>query len=430
MAAVLTERGQSPLLGGCLGTFRLPDEFSFVAARGSGAMIISTDGTQYLDHVLGSGPMVLGHAHPRVIEAIQRQAERGTTFYQVNDQALLLAERIARHVPCAEGVKLVGGGSEATFYALRIARAVTGRQKALKFEGAYHGHNDYSLHSLRPFGDASSPNSVPASAGIPAGVTDTVVAAPFNDAEATRKLIDEHAADLAAVIVEPVQRSFLPEPGFLEQLRAACDRVGALLIFDEVVTGFRMTMGGAQEAYGVLPDLCALGKVVGGGLPLGALAGRRDLIEVSVPGTPADQYVYLSGTLNGNPLAAAAGLATLEVLEEEDGCGQMARAGQRIIDGLVALARELSVPLQVIGPPSFPQPVFGQGSVTDPRSLAATDVRAATAFGHELLRRHVFVHPGGKLYVSTAHTSEHGEQFLSAAREAITAMRTAGVLGG
>lgn len=418
------------LAGGLFGTFQLPKDLAFVVARGSGVILEATDGTTYLDHVLGSGPLVLGHAHPRVVEAIESQARRGTTFYALNEPGLELADRIAALVPCAESVKLVTSGSEAVFYALRIARATTGRTKVLKFEGAYHGHNDYSLHSLQPGGDdPQRPDAVPASAGIPTAVSEGVIVAPYNDIVSVEKLLEEHGADIAAVIVEPVQRSIEPLPGFLDALRRACDRIGALLVFDEVVTGFRLSLGGAQEIYGVTPDLCSLGKVIGGGLALAALAGRRELLEVTIPGNATGQHVYLSGTLNGNPLAAAAGLATLDVLAEDDGCGRIAMIGEQVGAGLLALARELSCPVSIIGPSAFPQPVFGATDpVTDARALQRTNMAAARAFGLELIKRGVFVHPGQKLYIATAHGSESLERFLSAARGALQAVRDAGLL--
>lgn len=267
--------------GQCFGTFKLPDEVSFIASRGEGARLWTTDGRSLIDFVLGSGPMIVGHAHPRVVDAIKTQAMRGTTFYAMNEVAPRLAARIAQFVPCGEAVKFVSDGAEATFYALRFARAFTGRTLILKFEGAYHGHNDYGLHGLKATRYSNYPVAVPNSAGIPAAVSSTVLVAPYNDLDTLEKLIEPVAKDLAAIIVEPVQRSIPPKPGFLAGLRQICDRTGTLLIFDEVVTGFRLALGGGQEVFGVKPDLCTLGKVIGGGLPLAAIAGRRDVIELS-----------------------------------------------------------------------------------------------------------------------------------------------------
>lgn len=415
---------QTPIAGRAFGTFKLPNELEFVAARGSGPYLYSSEGNRYLDHVLGSGPLIVGHAHPRVVAALQEQLARGTTFYTLNEQALELATVITELVPCATGVKLVTSGSEAVFYALRIARAATGRQKIVKFEGAYHGHNDYMLHSLTPAGDPIQPETVPASDGIPSPVSDTVLMAPFNDLVSTEKLLLNHADEIAAVIVEPVQRLLEPVSGFLEGLRAACDRAGCLLIFDEVVTGFRIAPGGAQQKYGVIPDLCTLGKAVGGGLPLAAVAGRRELIELSAPGNG----VYLSGTLNGNPLGATAGLATLRVLEEDNGYSCLAETGRQIIDGLLELGNQYSVPLQVVGPPQYPQPIFSTAEMSNARAVSSANTAAAKAFGHELIKRNVLVLPGAKLYLSTVHGDEQVGQLLDAAAGALRAVRESGVL--
>src|SRR5438067_3470051 len=335
--------------GATLGSFRLPDDLAFVVERGEGASIWSTDGRPFVDYVLGSGPLVVGHAHPRVVAAVQEQVRRGTTFYYLNEQATRLAEKIAKLVPCAEAVKFCGSGTEATFYALRIARAATGRDTILKFSWGYHGAHDYGLHVLDAEGQVERESD-----GIPPGVTDSVLVAPFNDLEAARALAEANRDRLAAVIVEPVQRAILPRAGFLAGLRRICDETGALLVFDEVVTGFRLKLGGAQEEYGVTPDLCALAKAMGGGLPLAEVAGRRELIELTVPGDGAkDRPVYMGNTLNGNPLACAAGLAALEVLEEEDGPSRLAATGGMLHRGFEEVAARLDVPLRVIGPPSF-----------------------------------------------------------------------------
>jgi glutamate-1-semialdehyde 2,1-aminomutase len=415
--------------GDCFGTFKLPGEVAFIASRGEGSRVITTDGRELIDFVLGSGPMVIGHAHPRVVAAVQEQAARGTTFYAMNDVAPRLAARIVELVPCAEAVKFVGDGAEATFYSLRLARAFTGRELVLKFEGAYHGHHDYALHGLKAARGANYPVAQPDSAGIPVGVSETVLIAPYNDLDTTAQLVQPVAERLAAIIVEPVQRSLMPRPGFLAGLRALCDRTGALLVFDEVVTGFRLALGGAQEAFGVTPDLCALGKVIGGGLPLAAVAGRRDVLELTVPDRVADgRSVYLSGTLNGNAIAAAAGLATLDVLVEEDGPRRLVEIGGKLARGFAECARKLGVPLQMIGPPAFSEPVFGEGDVCDYRSYAASDRVAARLFGIELLKRDLFVHPASKMYVSTVHDDDQIETACRASFEAMRVIRDNGLL--
>lgn len=416
--------------GNCFGTFKLPDPVAFVAARAQGASLWTTDGREFVDCVLGSGPMMIGHAHPRVVAAIQEQAVRGTTFYAMNDVAPRLAARIAELVPCAKAVKFVSDGAEATFYALRLARAFTGRDLILKFEGAYHGHHDYSLHGLKPSRGANYPVARPDSAGIPAALSETVLIAPYNDLEATRQLVAPIGDRLAAIIVEPIQRSLIPKPGFIAGLRDLCARTGALLIFDEVVTGFRIALGGAQEAFGVEPDLCALGKVIGGGLPLAAVAGRRDVLDLTVPDRADDgRSVYVTGTLNGNPLAAAAGLATLDIIVSEDAPKRLMEVGSKLVRGFLEAAEKLSVPLQMIGPPAFADPVFGEGEVDDYRSYAATNRSAAKEFGIELLKRGIFVHPASKLYISIAHTDQQIELACTASYDAMRTIRDNGLFG-
>lgn len=415
--------------GNCFGTFKLPDDLAVVIARGRGASLWTTDGRELIDFVLGSGPMLIGHTHPRVVAAVQEQAARGSTYYTMNDVAPRLAERIAQLVPCAEAVKLTGSGADATFYALRLARAFTGRDLLLKFEGAYHGHHDYALHGFKPTGAADYPAAHPDSAGIPAAVSGTMLIAPYNDLEATIRLVEPVAHRLAAIIVEPVQRALMPKAGFLAGLRSLCDRVGALLVFDEVVTGFRLALGGGQQFFGVTPDLCSLGKVIGGGLPLAATVGRREILELTNPDRAADgRTVYLSGTLDGNAICAAAGLATLDVLAEENGPGRVAETGMQLVQGFTDCARSLSIPFQMIGPPAFSEPVFGEGPIHDYRSYAATNRVAAKRFGLELVKRGLFLHPASKLYVSTAHTGDQIERACKAAGEAMRAVRDARLL--
>jgi glutamate-1-semialdehyde 2,1-aminomutase len=424
MARAEVERSNAVMPGGTLGSFRLPDDLAFVVARGEGATIWSTDGRSYVDYVLGSGPLVVGHAHPRVVAAVQDQVKRGTTFYYLNETATRLAEKIVQLVPCAEAVRFCGSGTEATFYALRIARAATGRDTILKFSGGYHGAHDYGLHVLGAEGNVERESE-----GIPPGVTDSVVVAPFNDLEATRALAEKNRDRLAAIIVEPVQRAIPPRQGFLQGLREICDATAALLVFDEVVTGFRLKLGGAQEEFGVKPDLCALAKAMGGGLPLAAVAGRRDLIELTVPhDDPHDRAVYMGNTLNGNPLACAAGLAALEVLEEEAGPARLAATGTMLHHGFEEVAARLDVPLHVIGPPSFGDPVIGDGNVFDLASYNAQNRAASRQFGIELLRRGIFVSPGFKRYISTAHTPAQIDMTVESAYEALNAVRERGLL--
>jgi glutamate-1-semialdehyde 2,1-aminomutase len=372
--------------------------------------------------------MVLGHCHPKVIGAVQAQLERGTQFFIINDQAIRLADRIAEFVPCAEAVKFVCDGSEATFYCMRLARAFTERSLVMKFEGGFHGYQDYGLHSVTPKQRGNYPRALPDSAGIPEGVSNSVLVAPYNDLAAVTEIALSHADSIAAIIVEPVQRSLLPAPGFLEGLRSLCDRIGALLIFDEIVTGFRLALGGAQQKFGVIPDLCALGKIIGGGLPLAAIVGRRDIIELSVPQRAEDgRSIYLGGTLNGNPLGAAAGLATIEVLVEEDGPATLEAKGNRFREALLEAAQRLSIPFQMIGPSSFAEPIFGTAPVTDYASHEATNRKAARQFAIEMIKRGLFVRPG-KFYISLAHSDALLDGAAAKAAEAMKMVRDAGLL--
>ncbi len=419
----------SVIPGNSLGMLKLPDDLAFVVARGQGTTLWTTDGRQLIDFVLGSGPMMIGHAHPRVVAAVQEQVARGTTFYTMNEMALRLAARIVELVPCAEAVKFASDGAEATFYTLRLARAFTGRPLVVKFDGGYHGHHDYALQQANPAREAKRGAAMANSAGIPIELSETVLVAPFNDLVATTQLVEPIADRIAAIIVEPVQRALLPKPGFLEGLRALCDRIGAILVFDEVVTGFRVALGGAQELFNVTPDLCSLGKLVGGGLPLSAVAGRGDILELTVPDRKADgRSVYFNGTLNGNALAAAAGLATLDVIQEENAPAKLVEIGTALANRFRDSARKLSVPLQMIGPPAFSEPLFGEGDVYDYATYNATNRVAARRFGIELVRRDVFVHPASKMYTSIAHSEAQIETAGKAAFESMRVVRDAGLV--
>ena len=331
--------GQRPgaealLPGGSVTALRLPGGARPVIARGSGSHLWDTAGHEYLDYLLGSGPLILGHAHPEVTEAAARQAALGTAYYTISEPVLELAWRIVQQVPCAQMVQFCGSGMEATFYALRIARAATGRPAVLKFEGGFHGANDYALMSLGPSSPPDYPRPEPDSAGIPPAVCRDVLVAPYNDLDAVAAIVREHAARLAAILVEPYQRVIEPVPGFLPGLRRLADEHGLVLIFDEVVTGFRFGPGGAQQRYGVTPDLACLGKVIGGGYPLAAVAGPAGLIGLADASRRGQaDYVYMSGTLNGNPVAAAAGNATLDVLGRPGSYQRLFAAGERMRAG-------------------------------------------------------------------------------------------------
>ena len=317
------------LPGGTFGNFAA----EVVIREGKGGRVWDEEGKEYVDFLLGSGPMLVGHAHPEVTEAAQAQIARGTTFFANNRLGIELAETIVEAVPCAEQVRFVSSGSEADLYAMRAARAFTRRDKILKFEGGYHGMSDYSLMSLAPKRSGNFPAAVPDSAGIPKSVRDDMLIAPFNDAEAVADLVREHKSELAGIIVEPFQRIIPPEPGFLAALRKITADNGIPLIFDEVVTGFRLAYGGAQEYYGVVPDLCTLGKVIGGGFPLAAIAGRAEIMAHFDRAKVGDEnFLVQIGTLSGNPVAAAAGLATLAILRRPGAYERIHATGRELME--------------------------------------------------------------------------------------------------
>ncbi len=351
----LVQRALRVLPGGILGSQRFPDDLQFVIREAKGAYLTDADGRQYLDYLLGSGPMVLGHAHPAVVAAVERQLARGTTYFLVNEPIIELAEELVRAVPCAEQVRFMSTGTEATFFALRAARAFRRRDKIMKFEGGYHGTHDYAQMSVAPRSPKAFPAAMPDSAGIPSVIDGEVLIAPYNDLATTEALIAQYHHDLAAVIVEPYQRVIVPAPGFLSGLRAVTRRYEVPLVFDEVVTGFRLAYGGAQEHYGVVPDLAAFGKIIGGGFPLAAVCGAREIMrhfDPALEGTP--EYVSQVGTLNGNPIAAAAGVATLAELRKPGAYDRLRHVGTRVRDGLAAAVKRHGIAAQVTGEP----PVF------------------------------------------------------------------------
>lgn len=415
------------LAGMCLGSFKLPAELTFAIAGGRGPQVWDAGGRKYYDYAMGSGPMALGHAHPRVVDAICTQAAKGSHFYHLNEGAIELADTVRRLVPCAQSVKFCSDGSEATFYCLRLARAFTGRNVILKFDSAFHGHHDYAKQRLHSGPGQNSIAVTADTAGIPPEVSATVLIAPFNDISTTRAIVEPWAESIAAIIVEPVQRSTMPAEGFLEGLRALASAIGAVLIFDEVVSGFRMALGGAQEVFGVVPDLCAIGKILGGGTPLAAVAGRADILELTDPHRHDDgRSVFMSGTLNGNPLGCAAGLATLAVLEEENGPAQLEAKGAFLRQELLRIAKELSIPLVSMGASAFQQFAFTQAGSA--QTLPAINTAATNQFALELLRRGILTVPGGKIYTSLAHDDAAQEAFVSAAALSMRVVRDAGLL--
>lgn len=381
----LFARGQQVIPGGVnspVRAFRSVGGTPYFVVRGEGARVTDVEGRTFIDLVQSYGAIIAGHAHPRIVEAIRSAAGDGTSFGAPTPREVVLAEAISARVPSCEKVRMVNSGTEATMSVIRVARGATGRSRILKFAGNYHGHSDGLLVAG---GTAMASLGIPASAGVtPSAIADTVVA-PYN-------VVPRLTESYAAVIVEPIAANMglvAPQPGFLEGLRAECDRVGALLIFDEVITGFRVARGGAQELFGVRPDLTAFGKIIGGGLPVGAFGGRAELMDELAPLGP----VYQAGTLSGNPLATAAGLAALDLLDE-DAYALLASRAERLSStftsafesaGIVALAPRVSTLVGLF---------FGADAPTDYESACTTDESRYAAFFHAMLDRGVAIAPG------------------------------------
>jgi glutamate-1-semialdehyde 2,1-aminomutase len=410
----LLERAARLLPGGSLGGYHPPADLAFVVRDAQGARLRDVSGREYIDYLLGSGPLVLGHAHPRVIEAVEQQLRKGTTYFQLSEPTLALAEAICQAVPCAEQIRFVSTGTEATFFALRLARAFRKRDKVLKFEGGFHGMHDYSLMSVGPRAPKAFPAPTPDSAGIPHAIQEHVLIAPFNDLAETEAILEAHQADLAAVIMEPFQRLIVPDRAFLRGVREITRRLDIPLIWDEIVTGFRFAYGGAQEYYGVTPDLAALGKVIGGGFPLAAVVGRADIMRLVAPeleGTP--EFVAQTGTLSGNPIAAAAGLATLEELRRPGTYARLFATGARVMDLLRESARRAGVTAQVAGEAPVFEIYFTDRPITDHRATLTADRARHATFTRALLEQGI-VKAAQKFYVSLAH----GEAEIAQTRDA------------
>ena len=384
---------------------------------GSGARVRDADGNEYLDFVGSWGPLVLGHAHPAVVEAVQRAAADGTSFGAPTERELELAELITRAMPSIEMLRLVNSGTEAAMSAIRMARAYTGRSKLVKFNGNYHGHADGLLVKA---GSGAATYGVPTSAGVPVGYAAETLVAEYNDLASVEALFDANVNQVAAVIVEPVAGNMgvvPPADDFLAGLRRLCDDNGALLIFDEVITGFRVAYGGAQERYRTRPDLTCLGKIIGGGLPVGAYGGRTDVMQMAAPLGPA----YQAGTLSGNPLATAAGIACLQELAKPGVYEALETLGAETEAGLRAAGDATGVQLTVNRVGSALTAFFTDSPVTTWEEAASSDTGRYAAFFHGLLQRGVYAAPSQfeAAFVSLAHTSEDIAFAAEQAREAM-----------
>ncbi|TAJ86174.1 aminotransferase class III-fold pyridoxal phosphate-dependent enzyme [Reyranella sp.] len=415
----LVEQAKRVLPGGSFGN--MPAEV--ILKEGKGGRIYDEAGKEYVDFLLGSGPMFIGHAHPDVTAAVQAQLPLGTTFFGNNRHGIALAEAIVDAVPCAEQVRFVCSGTEADLYAMRAARAFRKRDKILKFEGGYHGMSDYALVSLAPKNPGNFPRGSLDSAGIPKSVVDEMVVAAFNDIEMVESLIEEQKDELAGVIVEPFQRLIPPKPGFLQALRAVTAKHGIPLIFDEVVTGFRFAYGGAQEYYGVTPDLCTLGKIVGGGFALAAIAGRADIMKHFDRLAMTDEdFIFQVGTLSGNPVAAVAGLATMQVLKQPGTYDKVFEAGRQLMGTLTELIQKAGLKAQVVGEPPLFDIVFTDHPIKDYRDTLKGDAAMLKRFNQHLRARGI-MKGESKYYVSVAHTRADLDHTIGAWKEAIDELK-------
>lgn len=414
----LFERAQRVLPGGVSSPVRRFDPYPFFAAGGKGCILESVDGKSYIDYCLAYGPLILGHAHPRVVEAVERQIERGTTYGVPSEGEIELAETIIDRVPCAEMVRFMSSGTEATMAAVRLARAYTGRDKIVKFEGSYHGAHDYVL--VKPGSGAAA---APDSPGIPEDTVKNTLTTVFNDEEAMVELIDVMGDEIACILVEPVMGNIgciEPENGYLNFLRDVTRENDILLIFDEVITGFRLAAGGAQEYYRVTPDLVTLGKIVGGGFPMGALAGPRQIMENIAPAGS----VYQAGTFNGNPVSVTAGLETLKILDDKV-YSSLERMGSHLRAGLRDLLSDMDLEYQVAGPASMFQIYFTEDEVRNYADAKKSDTELFMKYFHGLLESGVFIPPSQFecCFISAAHEMDHINSTLEIAEDVLSHLK-------
>ena len=382
-------------------------------AEAKGAHLTTVDGDHFIDFLGSWGPMLVGHAHPEVTEAIQKAALRGTSYGAPSEAEVLLAEEVCAALPSVEMVRMVNSGTEATMSALRLARGVTGRTKMIKFIGGYHGHGDAFLASA---GSGVATFAIPGTPGVPASTVADTLLAPYNDLEAVKKLFEANPGQIAALFVEPVAGNMglmLPQPGFLEGLRELCTQNGTILVFDEVITGFRLSYGGAQGRFGIMPDLTTFGKIIGGGLPVGAYGGRADLMKHVAP----QGEVYQAGTLSGNPLAMAAGLATLNILKRSDYAGLEARVDAFVAE-LEQILKSKGVPVQIPHIASLFTIYFTEAPLRDFASVQTSDVALFESFFKQMRAQGIFMAPSAfeANMLSFAHSEEDFAKALEAAR--------------
>jgi glutamate-1-semialdehyde 2,1-aminomutase len=388
-------------------------------ARAAGSKVYDVDGREYIDYVASWGPMILGHAHPQVVQALRQAAERGTSYGAPTEGEVILARMLCEMFPSIDLVRLVSSGTEAAMSAIRVARGYTKRDLIVKFDGCYHGHTDGLLVQA---GSGATTLGIPNSDGVPSSYTQQTLSLPFNDLAAIREAFDKYHGRIAAVVVEPVPGNMgvvLPAAGFLQGLRELTAQDGALLIFDEVITGFRVLYGGAQHLYGVTPDLTILGKIIGGGLPVGAFGGRRNIMEQIAPLGP----VYQAGTLSGNPLAVTAGIETLRLLRQPGVYERLETKARQLYDGVEDAAKRAGVPIYSTRVGSMFCTFFTTQPVTDYASASTSDISRFRRYFHALLDAGIYVAPSQfeAGFVSTAHTDDDIERTIAASYQAFQA---------
>ena len=416
----LFEKAQSYLPGGVnspVRAFGAVGGHPLFIKRGQGARIYDEDGNEFIDYVCSWGPLILGHAHPKVVEALKQAIEHGASFGAPTELETTLAQMICDALPSMQMVRFVNSGTEATMSALRLARAFTGRNRILKFAGCYHGHHDSLLAQA---GSGLATFGIPNSPGVPPSYTQETLIAPYNDLESVERIFENHAGEIAAVIVEPIAANMgvvPPKSGFLQGLRQVTEENGSLLIFDEVITGFRAAYGGAQSIYGVVPDLTCLGKIIGGGRPVGAYGGKREIMEMVAP----KGQVYQAGTLSGNPLAMTAGRETLKILSAPDTYVQLEERSSHLADSLSRAAAKAGVPVFISRVGSILTVFFTNGEVVDYESALSSDVDLYARFFHGMLAEGIYLPPSQfeAIFVSLAHSQKDIELTARAAEQTL-----------
>jgi len=426
----LWEKARKVIPGGISANAKFVPPYPIFMNKASGSKIIDVDGNEYVDYVMGYGPLLLGHAHPEIVKAVNQLLEEHGAWHfgTPTPMELKLAEKLCKVVPCAQMVRFTNSGNEATMLAARLARAYTKRPKIGRFEGHYHGWNDFASISFNPpldkVGPEYKPNLVPQSAGLTSGVEEETVVLQFNDVNALEKQVKEHKDDLAGIIIEPVSKAcFEAEPEFMNSLRELTKRYGIVLIFDEVITGMRLGLTGAQGYYNVKPDLVAMGKVISGGFPMGAVAGTENIMKLASPLETDERRIFHSGTYNGHPAAMVAGLKTIEILETTDAYQKANWAAETLRNGLKKITEDAHVDVQILGVASTFHILFTREKITRHRDVMKSDLERLLAYDYGMWARGFFLMPRHACYTSAVHTKQDVEATLTAANETIKDLR-------